>query len=164
MSEVHENLFRVDDMRPVLAAIRERGIQVDPMFPGECRQLFGNVGVRLRYCRKAGLNIDAVAELLYDRGYTARRISTVECIDVLDRLLTGAPAKVQSTPSSRQLEIEASRARANRMRKFVCDCGQIARGTRNSSLICGVCFEMTGEIHVMRRVDPLPEEILARAA
>lgn len=153
-------------MRPVLAAIRERGVRVDPLFAGECRQLFGNVGVRLRYCRKAGRTIDEVGELLWDRGFTTRRVSTVECLDLLETLFTpGAALTRVAQPSNRAIEKAAAKARSTRLRKFECpDCHQIARGTRNSVLICGLCFQLQNEITHMVRVDPLPEEILERAA
>ena len=51
------------------------------------------------------------------------------------------------------------KAQKNRLRKYVCDCGQIIRGTRNTLVLCGLCHEMTGQLVMMRRADPLPEEI-----
>jgi hypothetical protein len=144
-------VLRVDDMRPVLEAIRERGVRVDPLFAGECRHLFRNVGTRLRYCRKAGRTIDEVGELLWDRGFTIRRVSTVECLDLLETLFTPGVSTRVAQPSNRAIE----KAAANH---------QIARGTRNSILLCGICWETNNEITHMVRVDPLPEEILERAA
>jgi hypothetical protein len=38
---------------------------------------------------------------------------------------------------------------------------QIARASKNAALICGLCYEMSGTVARMVRVDPLPEEIIA---
>lgn len=133
------DVFRVDDMR-------EQGVRVDPLFAGECRRLFGNVGTRLRYCRKAGRTIDEIGELLWDRGFTTRRVSTVECLDLLETLFTPGVSTLVAQPSNRAIERAAAKARSTRLRKFECpDCHQIARGTRGSILICGLCFEMNNE-------------------
>jgi len=161
---VNAQVLIVDDMRLVLEAIREQGVRVDPLFPAECRQLFSNVGTRLRYCRKAGRTIDEVGELLWDRGFTSRRVSTVECLDLLETLFTPSIVHGRAQPSNSAIERAAVKASKTRLLKFQCpDCQQIARGTRASLLICGLCFEMKSEITHMVRVDALPEEILERA-
>lgn len=50
-------------------------------------------------------------------------------------------------------EIRAAREARNRLKKFVCpNCGQIARGSRGSQLICGRCYLTDHAIHIMRRV------------
>lgn len=52
------------------------------------------------------------------------------------------------------------KARKNRQRKYQCPrCEQIARGTRSTLLLCGVCYEMDEVIVRLTRIDPLPEEI-----
>jgi hypothetical protein len=164
-----ENLWRVDDVRLVIAAIRERGIRPDdPGFRGELRRLFENPGVRVRYCRRSGLSVDALAEMLWDRGFTTRRLLTIEVIDILEQLLAPAVMAARRRRSAGALtaiERDAQRAAKNRERKFQCpECHQIGRGSRASSFLCGVCYEMHQRIVAMLRVDPLPEEILQQAA
>jgi hypothetical protein len=131
-----EAILKVDDVRPVLAAIRERGVRIDPMFAGECRQLFGNPGTRMQYSRRDGLRIDDVAELLYDRDFTTRRITTVECIDLLEQLFTPSLGTGTSVSREDKRELEDAKAcaraievrRKTRLRLYECEaCGKKLR-------------------------------------
>lgn len=70
------------------------------------------------------------------------------------------PAPKRREPSAKAVSRAVEKAKSNRQRKYECpECNQIARGTRHTLLICGLCHEMTGTIVRMVRVDPLPEEI-----
>ena len=76
---------------------------------------------------------------------------------------TNKPAPKRIRPTAKAVSAAEKRARSMRNRKFTCsdpECGQIARGTRGSSLICGICFSLYERIVFMVRVDPLPEEIV----
>jgi hypothetical protein len=155
----------VDDTRAILAAIRERGIRIDPRLRVECRQLFGNPGVRMNYQRPDGLTIDGVGELLVDRGFIRSGLSERDVLELLETLFAPQPKtrRARRPPRARaQTDAAVERARNKRLRKFECEtCRQIARGGKNALLLCGLCYEMSGTVARMVRVDPLPEEIIA---
>lgn len=151
---------------PVLAALRERGIRIDPLYAGECRQLFGNAGVRANYCRRGGLSVDDVSELLLDRGFVQARLDGRETLDMLEQLLQPAPRRRRRRRTTvRTVDHAVTKATKMRMRKFQCPrCSQIARATTNAALLCGVCHEMHGELIPLSRIDPTPIELLESAA
>lgn len=135
----------------------------DAGYAGELRHIFSGKGRSLRYLRPRGVSLDQFGEFLYDRGVTGRRLNPSELCDLLALAFdtTNPPVKPRKEPTAKQVTDAEKKARSMRNRKMVCDaCQQIARGTRNSSVICGLCFQMGGAIIFMRRVDPLPEEIL----
>lgn len=168
----------VDDSRPILRLLHERRVQIDPQFSGECRRLFDNAGVRINYFSKSGMTIDETSEALWDAGLTPRRLDCRETLDLLDMVFTPKKRERRPRVSRRKVLDESVRkARDMRARKYLCECGQIARGTRNSSLVCGLCFELwanglPAEIRSyvlenarwMQRVDPTPEEVLESMA
>jgi hypothetical protein len=159
-------------VKAILNLLNERKLRIGGECRGELAWLFdGNPGLRMRYTNRNGITVDDFGEALYDRGYALRRLTEREILDVLERVLRPAPAQKSKERGRRRKctadsvdELER-KARAMRCRKYVCDrCNQIVRGTRNTSVLCGLCYEMNGEIRAMRRVDPLPEEILEQAA
>jgi hypothetical protein len=143
----------------------QHGICRDAAFAGEIDRLMDRRGIRLRYLRPAGLTVDAIGELLVDRRITDSRPTCREVLDMLELALTPAPIRpVRVKASLRAVDAAEGKARTNRLRKFACpSCSQIARGTRCSVLACGLCYEMRGEVIMLRRVDPLPEEVIAMA-
>jgi len=173
-------------IRAVLAEVGLHGTD----YRAEVARLFDSAGLRMRYVRKSGVSIDAFAELIWSRGITLRRLDCTETLDLLEMVFSPAPKpskRVKAT--SKGIDTAETRARKMRLRKLVCDgCGQIARGTRKSELICGVCHAavihdvarflgslgdnptaailagLLSGVSGMRRVDPLPEEILEQAA
>ena len=164
MSAQPFTLLPDDAPRQVRAVAAQTGLN-DPHYRGELATIFDGRGRSLRYLRPRGVSLDQFGELLADRGITGRRLNPVELCDLLTLAFdtTNPPAKERKAPSARQVSDAEKRARSMRNRKFVCsdpECGQIARGTRGSSLICGICFSLYGRIVFMVRVDPLPEEII----
>jgi len=157
--------FIVDDPSTrIHALLREFGLCLDFGFRGEIMRLLEVPGFRRAYFRKRGLTVDGLAEMLWDRRITGRRLSTAEVIDVLDLVLVVAgprPRRRRRVEAVTEIEREAERAAKNRQRKFACPvCNQIARATRAADLLCGKCYSNDGAIVSMRRVEPLPEEIL----
>jgi len=162
----NENVLAVDSIAPALAVLKKRRLCIDPMYAGECKRLFENAGVKINYFRRDGLTIDEAGEVLVDAGITVRRLDCREVLDLLDMLFAPRPRVKRGRAHGRKVVDEAERkARTMRNRKYECpSCKQKARGTRSSSLVCGVCYEMDGEIIFLLRVDALPEEVLPQAA
>ena len=151
------------------AAVRSLAASVgfhDPAFPGELATLFDVPGRKLRFLRARGVTVDGFGELLVDRGLTPERLAVNDVLALLGTVFDGTSwgESRKARGSVAALEAAELKAKKNRMRKFECSCGQILRGTRASSAICGLCYEMEGEIRFMRRVDPLPEEIREQSA
>lgn len=158
--------FRVDDPAPaVLDALADHPLRIDPGYVGELKRLFSNRGYRRMYCRRGGATLDDLGEILVDRGIVTERPTPDDVLCYLDDLFRAQPKRRRGRqPAARTVEAAERKARSMRLRLFECDaCRQKARGTRSSSLICGVCYEMDGEVRPMRRVDPLPEEILGQS-
>lgn len=152
--------------RELRAILGTHGICRDAAYAGEIDRLMDRPGIRRRYQRRAGLTVDAIGELVWDRQLTDVRPTCREVLDMLESALTPAAGGHPRgrKPSKRTVNDAERKARAMRLRKFVCEsCNQLARGTRHSALICGLCYEMTGDVVKMRRVDPTPEEVLAMA-
>jgi hypothetical protein len=158
-------LIHPDPHRTIRSLAAQHGFH-DPEHRGELAQIFDGRGRALRFLRSAGVSLDRFGEILADRGVTSRRLSPAEVADLLSATFDSRPqAKVAKPPTASALLRAEEKARTMRNRKFCCpECGQIARGTRNSVLICGVTYEMTGRVVTMLRVDPLPEEIAVIAA
>ena len=149
----------------VLDILRSFPIGPDAGFRGELARLRENRSFRMHY-RKTGVTLDAFGEILIDRGLVAERPSPDDLVCYFDDIFrtTGMGRKRagRKTASVTELEKQVQHARNVRFRLYECSCGQKIRGTRSTSVICGLCYEMEGEIRMMVRKDALPEEILAQ--
>ena len=195
MSEHEQRFdFLTDQPAPAVhALLKEFGLCMDEAFRGELTRLLDLPGHRRAYFRKRGLTIDGLAEMLWDRRITGRRLSTVEVLEVLELVMVNEPTRKsrrrRASEAVGDIERLARKATDNRQRKFQCErCGQIARGTRKSDLICGGCIRaalsrvvvdlkgvmserlaadivrvIEAGLTAMQRIDPLPEEILEAA-
>jgi hypothetical protein len=157
-------LISSDPHRTVRSLAATHGF-CDSEYDGELRTTFDGTGRTLRYLRSSGVSLDRFGEMLVDHGVTSRRLGPAEVADLLSATFDSRPhGKVAKMPSAKAISNAERRARANRSRKYQCEkCGQIVRGTRNTIVACMVCFEMTGQLVTLKRVDPLPEEIAAVA-
>ena len=145
----------------VRSLLAEFGLCIDPRLAGECRWLFENRSYRMKYQRTDGLTIDRFSEMLHDRGVTSDSLTEAETLDLLADVMRPAKrAKGRERIDHEVIDLAASKATKMRLRKYQCEtCGQIARGTRTSDLICGRCYGTDGTVTPMSRIDPLPEEI-----
>ena len=79
--------FAVDDVAgSVRSLLVEFGLQVDPRFAGECRDLLSNAAYRMRYGRADGLTIDELAEMMLDRRIVAEPVTERDVLDILGSL------------------------------------------------------------------------------
>jgi hypothetical protein len=159
----------IADSRTVLTALRQRGgLCIDPLFPGECRQIFGNRGFRRHYLRSSGMTIDQFTEFLFDRGFTVTRIDTVAAFNILDQLFTAAPAKRARTRIDvPTIERDAKRAKTNRNKKFSCpECGRTRCNGAVSTcdVICGPCYRSTGNVVFLQRCELTFTEVMTQYA
>jgi hypothetical protein len=141
----------------------------DPHHRGELQQVFDGRGRSLRYLRPRGVTLDTFGEILLDRGVTYRRLVPDEVHRLLVMSFDATVRAVQrKEPTAKQITRAEQKARRNRNRLYQCpesDCQQRARGTRHTSLICGLCYEMkAGKVVYLVRIDPLPEEIVGGVA
>jgi hypothetical protein len=162
------NWLTKDPARDTVKLLSEVGLCHDPAYAGEIARLLELPGYRRRFSRRSGVTVDRLGELFYDRGLTLSRPTPDEVLCWLDEVLR--PAATTKTrkgrrQASRSTINDAERhARVTRLRKFLCDaCGQIARASTNTVLLCGLCHEMHGAVVPMRRVDPTVAEVLAQA-
>lgn len=168
-------MFTTDNPAPaVRALLRETGICIDPDFPGEVRWLFdGNPGLRRRYQRKTGLTLDQFGEMLWSRGITATRPDVNQVCEMLETFLrpdshdgTRKPKRARVTRAAVQgIELEAHRAKNARNKKFLCpECGRTRCNGAVSTcrVICGHCYENTGAIVFLARVDLTFSEVMAQ--
>jgi hypothetical protein len=162
-------MFTTDNPAPLVRSLlHEVGIRIDPDFPGEVRWLFdGNKGLRLRYQRRSGLTLDQFGELLWSRGITATRPDVNQVTEMLERFLrpaahdgTRKPKRVRARKAVlTAVELEAERAKRNRLRKLVCEeCGQIIRGVVGTEADCRRCHAP------FVRVDPTFNEVMNQTA
>lgn len=149
-------------VRQVRALASEFGFH-DPSCRGELATLFDGAGRRRKYLRRAGIDVDGFGELLWSRGIVAERPDVNGVLELLARVFDGtaAPRKVRRRTSRRValagIDAEATRAKRNRLRKYVCACGAICYA---SSIVTP---EHCGGIP-MRRVDPLFAEVMTQTA
>ena len=123
----------------------------------------------MNYYRPDGLTISELEESAWDAGLFNQRPNTPEFIDILDSQFTGFAYQEKHSPKKRvtrkAVDSAERKARAMRLRKFQCpECQQIARGTRLTELVCGICYAIGHSIVRLIRVDPLPEEVLQTQA
>lgn len=153
-----------DPAADTLRILAQSHLGPDPAFRGEIARLFDNPGYKRLYFRRNGLTVDSFGELLWDRGIVGERPNPREVLDYLDELLRRAPrVRGRKRASVTAIDSAETRARKNRLRLFQCSCGQKIRGTRATLVLCGLCYEMRGEIVPFTRIDPLPEEVLAQS-
>ncbi len=160
---MHDALVSAIDPHKTVRSLASRLGFNDAEHAGELATVFDGVGRRIRYLRPNGVSLDAFGEILYDARVTNRRLAPDEVWTLLRDTFDSRPS---APPAPRRASARAQRsaiakAQRSRSRKFSCGtCGQIARGTRNTLLLCGVCFEMSGAVVRMVRTDPLPEELM----
>lgn len=109
----------------ILAELRKMKLCMDPMYRGELARLFESAGIRRWYYSASGLNVDAAAEMLWDRGFTSRRLDCTETLDLLEQVFTPGPKPAKR---ARKSEISAMEAKLKnyRNRPYDCpDCGKI---------------------------------------
>lgn len=155
-------LLRDDSHRIIRSLAAQHGFH-DAEHRGELATLFDGRGRSLRYLRPTGVSLETFGGILADRGVTSRRLTSAEVADLLSATFDSRPtAKATKAPSRAALSRAEQKARNMRSRLYMCpECEQKIRGTRNTTAICGICYEMTGQLVQFKRVDPLPEEIAA---
>lgn len=148
--------WRVDDLSVVSALVHRKRVCMDPQYRGECEWLFGNDRARAAYYGRNGLTIDALGELLFDRGFVTERPAAGDVVDLLEALFrpTGSRADVCNRVEreralaathadlERQLEVR----RKNRWRLYECACPVKIRhagdALRARCQECGERFEL----------------------
>lgn len=172
-----------DKMSDITAHLARVGITTQSkMFRGELARFADSPGIRLRYFRPSGLDVDPIGESLQDAGLSTERPTCLEVLELLELVLVdglGTKRRKVQRVSRLTMEQAVTKARKMRDRKYLCDtCGQIIRGTRATLVPCGRCFNtfvasipeesirqyLTDNVHMMRRTDPTPEEVLAAYA
>jgi predicted RNA-binding Zn-ribbon protein involved in translation (DUF1610 family) len=139
----------------------------DPEHRGELATVFDGRGRQIRYLRPNGVSLDAFGEILLDHGVTSLRLTPNEVLQLLGATFDskGRSVPARKEPSARAIMKAVAKAQRNRQMKFVCpECGQIARGSRNVLLDCGLCWDMRSVTVRMVRADPLPGEIAVQLA
>lgn len=132
----------------------------DAHYSGELRQLFDGRGRSLRFLRPKGVSLDRFGEILADAQVTTYRLAPDEIVQLLAATFDSRPSEPKrKEPSARAVRKAVAKASRNRQRKFLCECGQIARASKNTLLVCGLCHELTGSIVRMVRVDATAEEL-----
>ena len=135
----------------------------DAHYAGELATLFDGPGRRLRFLRPKGVSLDAFGEILLDERVTTYRLAPDEIVQLLAATFDSRPSEPKrKEPSARAIRKAVAKAQRNRQMKFLCQCGQIARASKNTLLVCGLCLDMSGAIVRMVRVDALPEELEVR--
>lgn len=175
--------FRLNDAGEIRTAIRRLAKRnrldlADPDFEGLTDS---DANLRRQYfTRLGGCSADGFGIALGEEIVTGELLPA-DVVEILEWALPVRPAPGAGSrlPVTRKAVDRLERkARNNRNRLIRCTgCGQRARGTRSSDLICGTCFRrwaegLPGEIRDyllenapgMDRIDPTPEEILESAA
>lgn len=156
---------RFDDVRDVLALIHAKRLRIDPAYAGEVSRLFENPGLRLNYQSANGLDVDSMAEALWDAGFTTRRMDCRETLDFLEMVFTPRLPVHKSRVRVARAEIDPAlrRAKSTRNRAYVCpSCSRLIHGNRDTYALCGHCYENDPEHpQVMQLRDMLPEQIEA---
>ena len=142
--------FRVDNLQPIAATLREIKLTIDPRFRGELEPHYQRPGIRRHYFdAKRGATIDEMGEILWSRGYLTDRPSERDLLDLLDNYFHHVADSRESSRTvaseenayGRAMEQELQRARKNRYRAWTCSCGEtlIRSGRLNLRLTCGYC-------------------------
>lgn len=115
-----------DNAREVLRAIRESGgLRADGRLRAEMKWFFENAGLRARYCRRNGMTVDELGEMLVDRGYVLEIASEREVLDILaDLFAAGGRRATSATREQNDHECEeqhkADVRRKTRLRLYEC--------------------------------------------
>lgn len=160
-------------MAGVRSLLAETGLRIDPAYAGEVRRILDSPGLRRRYLRRNGPDLDTFAELLWSRGITGERIDIHGVLELLDSLRLGEKAAKSrgrrrcTRKDLAGIELEAERAKNARNKKFICqECGKSRCNGAVSTcdVICGRCYRESGAIVFLTRVEMTFTEVMNQTA